>query len=334
VILDGEGRKLIGGTQNVTIFKDSVDTTLEDGSTIIEQDGFKEIRSRVPHPIPYRGSKRSLAPKILAIVAGKKYRRLYEPFAGSAAITIAAATRRIADEYMIGDLLEPLVGIWKQIVSSPDLLANAYEELWCGQLEGDLEYYNRVREEFNRSRGSASLLYLLTRCVKNALRFNQQGEFNQSHDKRRLGIHPNKMRFELLESSLLLAGRTQAICADFETTIKQATEDDLVYMDPPYEGTTTGTDKRYYQGLNRRHLIHVLTDLNRRKVPFLLSYDGRCGDKIYGTELPDTLNLMRLELTAGRSSQSTLSGRNEVTIESLYVSANLADGVIDRIGSN
>lgn len=99
-------------------------------------------------------------------------------------------------------------------------------------------------------------------------------------------------------------------------------------MDPPYEGTTTGSDKRYYQGMSRERLIHVLADLNRRRVPFLLSYDGRCGEKTYGVELPDSLRLTRLELMAGRSSQSTLSGRKELTIESLYVSENLATEIV------
>lgn len=284
----------------------------------------RERCSRVPHPIPYQGSKRSLAPRILALVNGKHYRRLYEPFAGSAALTLAAAGAQIASEYVIGDVFEPLVGIWNQILFSPDTLADAYEKLWHGQSNGDLEYYYRVREAFNHTPTPASLLYLLTRCVKNALRFNLQGEFNQSHDKRRLGMHPNKMRLEIRESSLLLAGRTQTVCADFASIMRQATENDLVYLDPPYEGTSTGTDKRYYQGLTRARLIHALADLNQRKIPFLLSYDGRCGTKTYGSELPATLNLTRLELLAGRSSQSTLSGRSEMTIESLYISENLA----------
>lgn len=286
-----------------------------------------EKHSRLPHPIPYQGSKRNLAPRILALVNGRHYRCLYEPFAGSAAFTLAAASAQLAKEYVIGDIFEPLVGIWHQILCSPDLLADAYETLWHGQSSSDSAYYYRIREAFNRTRTPASLLYLLTRCVKNALRFNLRGEFNQSHDKRRLGMRPHKMRLEIRESSLLLAGRTRTVCGDFATIIQQATEDDLIYLDPPYEGTTTGTDKRYYQGLTRTRLIHVLTDLNQRNVPFLLSYDGRCGTKTYGPELPATLNLTRLELLAGRSSQSTLSGRSELTIESLYVSKNLAAGL-------
>ena len=36
--------------------------------------------------------------------------------------------------------------------------------------------------------------------------------------------------------------------------------------------------------------------------------------------MPDTLKLQRIELEAGRSSQATLLGREEVTCESLYIS--------------
>ena len=54
--------------------------------------------SRLPHPIPYQGSKRGLARRRLAVVGGQKFRRLIEPFAGSAAITITAADMGVAAE--------------------------------------------------------------------------------------------------------------------------------------------------------------------------------------------------------------------------------------------
>ena len=45
---------------------------------------------------------------------------------------------------------------------------------------------------------------------------------------------------------------------------------------------------------------------------------------MYGPALPVELGAQRLELHAGRSSQATLNGRDERTVESLYVSASLA----------
>lgn len=276
--------------------------------------------SRLPHPIPYQGSKRNLAAKILASIGNRHFRYFYEPFAGSAAMTIAASNVKLANHYIIGDSLTPLVEIWQHILSQPETLARAYTQLWLGQLESDANYYYRVRDHYNQSHEPTSLLYLLARCVKNAPRFNHDGDFNQSYDKRRLGMHPDKMYREILQTSLLLHPHTTAIYGDFATTIADATPQDIIYLDPPYEGTTTGDNKRYHQGLDRERLIQVLDNLNKRDVPFLLSYDGRCGNKTYGTPLPKALNLTCLELHAGRSSQATLNGKDDVTVESLYVS--------------
>ena len=45
-----------------------------------------------------------------------------------------------------------------------------------------------------------------------------------------------------------------------------------------------------------------------------------CGDKSYGKDLPAYLNLKKLLINAGRSTQSTLLGHDSVTLESLYLS--------------
>ena len=278
----------------------------------------------VPHPIPYQGSKRALAPRILSVVQGLNFKTLYEPFAGSAALSLAAAKRRLAGEFRISDSLAPLVGVWKMIVQEPERLAAEYAEVWNGQLDGGDDYYVRVRDDYNRGNEPALLLYLLARCVKNAPRFNKEGLFNQSADRRRLGMRPAKMEREILGASALLRDRARVDHGDFEESLRDATAADLVYMDPPWQGTTDGPHKRYHQGLSRTRLITALEGLNARKVPFLLSYDGRCGDKTYGEPLSAELGLLRLELHAGRSSQSTLAGREENTVESLYVSPALS----------
>ena len=56
----------------------------------------------------------------------------------------------------------------------------------------------------------------------------------------------------------------------------------------------------------------------------MISYDGRLGTCSYGEPLPACLDLTVIELEAGRSSQATLLGRDDVTVESLYVSRSLA----------
>jgi len=284
---------------------------------------------RVPHPIPYQGSKRHLAPAILSCVpAGRE--RFFEPFSGSAAVALAAASQRLAKHYVISDVLVPLAEVWGMIVNRPKVLAAGYEVIWGSQGHDPAGTYNRVRDAFNRDHDPVKLLYLLARCVKAAVRFNRYGDFNQSPDHRRLGMRPSILRREVAAAHALLAGHTSVVACDFRDVLIKATPRDLVYMDPPYQGTTNGKDQRYLTGLPLEELAVELRRLTDRGVPFLLSYDGFRGDRKYGVELPDELGLTRVLLNAGRSSQATLIGRNEVTVESLYLSSALVGALAEE----
>lgn len=277
---------------------------------------------KLPHPIPYQGSKRNLAPLIATYIPAE-IDTWFEPFTGSAAMSIWAAHHRRPKRIVLGDSLEPICALWRAILEHPERTAKRYAEIWHGQKEGDWEYFNRVRERYNSERDPVDLLYLICRCVKNAVRFNGKGRFTQSHDKRRLGMHPEKMTRAITGASMVLRGRTEVRHGDWLATTADAGPRDFNYMDPPYLGTTIGRDKRYAEQLPFERLVAGLKVLLERGVPFALSYDGQTGLKVYGPPLPDELGLTRLLLHAGKSSQATLSGRSEDTIESLYLSPGL-----------
>jgi DNA adenine methylase len=284
---------------------------------------------RIPHPIPYQGSKRNLASVILPYVPAGR-RRFFEPFSGSAAVTLAAADRRLAQHYVVSDVLAPLAEVWGMIVNRPDALVAGYEAIWSSQVHDPARTYGRIRDQFNRDHDPVKLLYLLARCVKASVRFNRYGEFNQSADHRRLGMRPTVFAREVAGAHALLAGRTSVLACDFRDVLAKAMPRDLVYMDPPYQGTTNGRDQRYVFGLPLGELTEALRPLNDRGVPFLLSYDGFRGEQTYGEELPAELGLKRVLLNAGRSTQATLNGRSEVTVESLYLSAALVHTLTDE----
>ena len=279
---------------------------------------------RVPHPVPYQGSKRKLTPAILACFPlGSP--RLIEPFAGSAAVTLAAAARGKASRFVIGDLNAPLMCLWRAMIEAPDGIVDQYRKLWHDQAGREREFYDHVRDQFNQTRAPAHLLYLLLRCVKAAVRYNANGDFNQSPDNRRRGINPETLRDEIAGASLLLKGRTHVVAGDYREVLEDARPDDIVYMDPPYQGVCGDRDGRYIQGLSFEDFTQELRKLNQRRVSYILSYDGRANDKVYGQPVPENLGLFRMELDAGRSTQATFLGKNMTTYESLYLSPALAE---------
>lgn len=286
---------------------------------------------RLPHPIPYQGSKRRLAPRILDLLGGRRFATLHEPFAGSAALSLAAAARGdVAQRFVLGDALKPLAALWSAVLDDAGAVADAYEQRWLAQDADPAAHFLEVRAAFNAAGDPSDLLFLLARCVKSAPRFNAAGAFNQSPDHRRRGTRPATMRAHLHGAAALLGGRTAVHARDFEQALADAGPDDLVYLDPPWEGTSTGPDRRYLEGLQRDRLVTALEALDARGVPFLLSYDGRHGTKRYGSWLPAGVAAERVELAAGRSSQATLHGRSVLTVESLYVGRHVHAAVTGR----
>lgn len=83
-------------------------------------------------------------------------------------------------------------------------------------------------------------------------------------------------------------------------------------------------DSRYYSGIDFDDFVESVDELNRKGMDFIISYDGLCGEKQYGNDLPQELGLTKILLNAGWSSQALLFGRKEITYEALYLSPNLA----------
>jgi DNA adenine methylase len=279
---------------------------------------------RLPNPFPYQGSKRNIADQILSFFP-EDISRLIEPFAGSAAVSIAAGYSGKAKSFIINDINKPLINLWSSIIDEPEKISSGYEALWNRQLGMEREFYNQIRTLHNKDPRPEYFLYLLARCVKGSIRYNANGGFNQSPDNRRKGMRPERMRKNIVQISRLFRGRAELFNEDYKYVLDNLKAADLVYMDPPYQGVGGTRDPRYLMGLSRGEFIDALASLNEKGISYILSYDGRTGDKFYGESLPEKLNLSRVEMSAGRSCQATLLGRKENTFESLYLSPALQE---------
>jgi DNA adenine methylase len=273
----------------------------------------------VPHPIPYQGSKRQLAQYIVNLFPAET-KHLVEPFAGSAAVSLAAGHMKRVKRWRINDLHKPLMDLWTEIVERPEKISAGYAKIWKAQIGDERAHYDRVRDHFNKHQLPEDFLYLLARCVKAAIRYNSRGEFNNSPDNRRLGAVPDTMRRHIVGASALLKGKCTVSSQDYREVLDSAKPGDLVYMDPPYQGVVDTHNHRYRHGISFDEFVSALDGLRRKGIAFIVSYDGRTGTKRYGRALPVSLGLTHVEIPAGRSTQATLLGRDDSTFESLYLS--------------
>ena len=209
----------------------------------------------------------------------------------------------------------------------------AYTEIWNAQHPDSIPHYFEIRDQFNQLNDPKLFLYLLARCVKGAVRYNSSGYFNQSPDKRRKGTNPDKIRKSINGVSALLKDKCEFTSLDYREILEDASPHDLIYMDPPYQGVCGSRDSRYCAGINVDDFVEAIEHLNRRNIPFAISYDGRRGEKTFGISLPKELGLQKIEIEVGRSSQATLLGRSEITVESLYLSPDLSHQFLEAHGS-
>jgi DNA adenine methylase len=174
----------------------------------------------------------------------------------------------------------------------------------------------------------------MARCVKGAIRYNSNGDFNQSPDNRRKGKKPENMQKEIFQFSSLLKNRVSFYNLDYKEVLSSASENDLIYMDPPYQGTCNSKDSRYYSGIKFEVFIDSLRFLNTRNIAYIISYDGKTGNRNYGNNLPKDLGLRKINVEVGRSTQATLLGKDDVTHETLYLSPSLNEKINVEIKEN
>ena len=276
------------------------------------RNNHASLSSRPPSLIKWSGSKRSTAFDIFKL-APSRFNRYFEPFLGGGALLFYFAGYR---EAFASDIYSPLIDFWNHVKASPDKLHEHYEENWVKLQQSFPEHYYEVRKNFNQEPNGLDLAFLSRTCVNGIIRFNSNGEFNNSLHLSRRGMKPELFKKVVNEWSHKLYNTTFT-ARSFENILTEIKENDFVYLDPPY----LGSRNRYIESLRRENLIDFLKELNYRKAKWALSFDGSRGDTDYCQELiPKELYCKRVLLNAGLSAVSkVLNAKVEDVVESLYL---------------
>jgi DNA adenine methylase len=261
--------------------------------------------------IKWSGSKRTQAHIIVPLVPPSGV--YYEPFVGGGSILGNVGPRRS----FASDVIPELIDLWNAIKTEPEFLKAQYASMWEDLQTNGHEAYYRVREIFNTSRTPEHFLFLTRTCVNGLIRFNSEGNFNNSLHHSRPGIHPSKLGV-IIDLWSERISNTSFHCAEFTEIISTAKKNDIVYLDPPYMNN---------RGRYRREVFDFdtlwaeLESLNKKSVKWILSIDGSSGSKDYsnGLSAPRQLSRSEIRVAVGHSPFPRLqNSRQDQVFESIF----------------
>lgn len=158
-------------------------------------------------------------------------KRIIEPFAGSAAVSLALADR--FDALWLNDVNVDLMNVYSALQSGPDEYIRSAGELFRPEAN-DAETYYRFRDKFNElhhgPERAALFLYLNRHGYNGLCRYNKGGAFNVPFGRYKRPYFPEA---ELRAAAQVLP-KAKLTSLDFEDVMKEAGLGDFVYCDPPY----------------------------------------------------------------------------------------------------
>ena len=214
--------------------------------------------------LKWAGGKRQLVNRLMPLVTSRigRCHTYWEPFLGGGALALA-----LSDDVglkAVADACAPLVNAWLCVRDSPLQLGEELQRL--GQ-EHDAGQYYAVRAQPDRAGvvGAARFIYLNKMGFNGLYRVNRSGRFNVPLGRGRVSALPTGDELLRLSERIHL---WTVECADFEVLIDRSTRGDVVFADPPYDGTFS-----YSSGFvdeDRVRLAYSLMKASERGVAIIL----------------------------------------------------------------
>ncbi len=188
-------------------------------------------------PIKSQGIKTKLVPWIRCLVPGDFHGRWLEPFMGTGVVGFNVA----AGDALLRDTNPHTIAFYASISQGETTAPKVREYLAIEGLklrEIGQDHYYAIRKRFNEQHAPLDFLFLNRAGFNGMIRFNRKGDFNIPFCRkpdRFAQAYVTKIANQVQATSDLFQGRRFNLAVqDFETTILEAREGDIVYCDPPY----------------------------------------------------------------------------------------------------
>lgn len=173
--------------------------------------------------------------------------------------------------YLVADINPDLINLYKKIAADCEAFISRARVLF-EEANSELAYYN-IRQEFNYSTEITDFmkaiyfLYLNRHGYRGLCRYNKSGHFNIPYGNYKNPYFPEKEIRAFAEK----APRATFICASFDETLAMLKAGDVVYCDPPYDGTFSGYHTDGFTEDDQYHLASVLEHRSSEGHPVIVS---------------------------------------------------------------
>lgn len=221
-------------------------------------------------PFKIQGIKTKIVPVIQSLITNVKFDCWIEPFMGSGVVAFNIKPRSA----VLCDSNPFIIEFYNSLKkgSINDAVVRKYLESEGKKLsKGDDDFYYQVRDRFNLAHDPLDFLFLNRSCFNGMIRFNRKGAFNvpyghkpERFSKAYITKICNQVKFV---QELINDNDYSFLCQDFSQTLKMATENSIVYCDPPYIGRNVD----YYDSWDESKEYSLQEALEQSSAKFILS---------------------------------------------------------------
>ncbi|EPO6591609.1 DNA adenine methylase [Enterobacter roggenkampii] len=214
--------------------------------------------------LKWAGNKTAIMPELIKhLPAGP---RLVEPFAGSCAVMMATDY----PYYLVADINPDLINLYQVIKEDVNSFIHLAERIFS-KFTTEEDYY-KCRQFFNTVplepiEKAAYFLFLNRHCYRGLCRYNQRGLFNVPYGNYKKPYLP----VDEIRAFAEKAVRATFICASYDETLAMLQAGDVVYCDPPYDGTFSGYHTAGFSDDDQYDLASILVRRSSEGHPIIVS---------------------------------------------------------------
>jgi DNA adenine methylase len=225
------------------------------------------IPARLEKPILRWAGGKSWLVKELDRFLPKTFNDYHEPFLGGGSIFFNLRPR---NKSFLSDVNPDLINAHSQIRNNPDGILQVLQSF-----RNTVDDYYQIREANFSSpiEKAARFIFLNRTCFNGLYRVNREGQFNVPYGFKSYKQLFDRARFRRL-SELLKHARLW--CGDFEESLSNIREGDLVFLDPPYTVSHVKNgfikyNERLFSWGDQKRLVSFIEKIRSRRAHYILT---------------------------------------------------------------